>query len=148
MAAITTGNGVEQTKYAAGGIDNMVGKLWNNDIKFVYDTYSLPATDTAAAGMVISMGQIPKNAIVLGFMFTSTAQGAAVTADVEIGGTAATTSEVFTDMTSATTQIVGSTGVFPYTPLTADSTVTLITAAQAIDPESTITLCTIYVMDV
>lgn len=148
MAAITTGNGVEQTKFAAAGIANMVGKLWNNDVKFAYDKYTLPSTDTAAAGMVISMGRIPKSAIVLGFFWTATAQGAAVTADVEIGGVAATTSEVFTDMTSATTQIVGATGVFPFTPLTADSQVTVITAAQALNPGGTVTLCTIYVMDV
>ena len=147
MAAITTANATEQTKYAAGGIDNMVGKLWNNDVKFVYDDYTLPATDTAAAGFVISMGRIPKGAIVLGFQWTSTAQGAAMTADVTIGGVAATTAEVFTDMTSATTQFVGSTGVFPYTPLTAESQVTVTTAAQAFAPSATVTLTTLYVMD-
>lgn len=147
MAAITTANGTEQTKYAAGGISNMVAKLWNNDIKFAYDDYTLPSTDTAAAGFVISMGRLPKNAIVIGFQWTSTAQGAAVTADVAIGGVAATTAEAFTDMTAATTQFVGATGIFPYTPLTAESQVTVTTAAQAIAASSTVTLTTMYVMD-
>lgn len=147
MAAITTANGTEQTKYAAGGISNMVAKLWNNDIKFAYDDYTLPSTDTAAAGFVISMGRLPKNAIVIGFQWTSTAQGAAVTADVAIGGVAATTAGVFTDMTAATTQFVGATGIFPYTPLTADSQITVTTAAAAIAASSTVTLTTMYVMD-
>ena len=148
MAALTTANGVEQTKYAAGGIDNMVSKLWNNEVKFVYDKYTLPATDTAAAGFVISMGRVPKNAIVIGFQWTSTAMGAAMTADVAIGGVAVTTAEALTDMTAATTQFIGSTGVFPYTPLTADSTITVTTAAQAFNPGGTVTLTTLYVMDV
>jgi len=148
MAALTTANGVEQTKYAAGGIANMVAKLWNNDIKFAYDKYTLPATDTAAAGFVISMGRLPKHAIVLGFLWSATAMGAAMTADVEIGGVAATAAEAFTDMTSATQQFVLSTGIFPYTPLTADSAITVTTAAQAFAPEATVTLTTLYVMDV
>lgn len=148
MAAITTGNGVEQTKFAAGGIANMVTNLWHKELMFVYDEYAVPADDTAAAGMVISMGRLPINAIVLGFFWTATAQGAAVTADVEIGGVAATTSEAFTDMTSATTQYVGATGVFPYTPLTADSQITVITAAQPLGVSDKVTLMTMYVMDV
>ena len=147
MAAITTGNGTEQTKYAAAGIANMVGKLWNNDVKFAYDKYTLPSTDTAAAGFVISLGRIPKGAIVIGFQWTATAMGAAMTADIAIGGVAVTTAEVLTDMTAATTQFVGATGIFPYTPLTAESQVTVITAAQAFAPSATVTLTTMYVMD-
>jgi hypothetical protein len=147
MAAITTANGTEQTKYAAGGIDNMVGKLWHNPVHMAYDEYTLPATDTAAAGFVISMGRLPKHAIVIGFQWTATAMGAAMTADVAIGGVAATTAEAFTDMTAATTQFVGSTGVFPYTPLTAESQITVTTAAQAFAPSATVSLTTLYVMD-
>ena len=147
MAAITTGNGTEQTKYAAGGIDNMVGKLWNNDVKFAYDEYTLPSTDTAAAGFVISMGRIPKHAIVIGFQWTSTAHGAAITADVAIGGVAATTAEAFTTMNAATTQFVGATGIFPYTPLTAESQVTVTTKTAAFAPSATVSLTTLYVMD-
>lgn len=145
MAAITTANGTNQTKYAAGGLSNLVTKEWNRGVQMVYDTYTLPATDTAAAGFVISMGRVPKGAIVLGFLWTSTAHGAAVTADVAIGGVAATTAEAFTDMTAATTQFVGSTGVFPYTPLTADSTITVTTAAQDFAPGATVTLTTLYI---
>jgi len=147
MAAITTANGVEQTKFAAGGIANMVSKVWNNAPMVMYEKYTLPSTDTAAAGFAISMGRIPIHAIVLGFYWTSTAMGAAMTADVAIGGVAATTAEAFTNMTSATTQFVGSTGVFPYTPLTADSQVLVTTAAQAFAPSATVTLAVIYVMD-
>ena len=148
MAAITTANGTHQTRYAAGGIANMVGKVWNNDLRFVYEEYTLPATDTAAAAFVISMGRLPKSAIVLGFAWTSTAHGAAMTADVEIGGVAATTTEVFADMTLATTQLVGATGIFPYTPLTADSQITVITADEDFAPSATVTLATFYIMDV
>lgn len=148
MAAITTANGAEQTKFAAGGIANMVAHLWHSDLKFVRDEYTLPSTDTAAAGFVISMGRLPKNAIVLGFFWTATANTTTITADVEIGGVAATTAEAFTDMVSATTQFVGSTGVFPYTPLTADSQITVITAAATYAPGETVTLATMYVMDV
>ena len=146
MAAITTANGVEQTKYAAGGIDNMVGKVWNNPLEMMYEKYTLPADDTAAAGLVISMGRLPKHAIVIGFYWTSTAQGAAMTAQVAIGGVDATAA-AFTDMTSATAQTVSATGVFPYTPLTAESQVTVTTADQAFAASATVTLTILYVND-
>jgi hypothetical protein len=148
MAAITAVNGVSQTMYVAGGIDNLVGKLWNNPILSVYDEYTVDAADTGAAGLVLSMGRVPKNAIVIGFMYTTTAQGAAMTADAAIGGVAATEAEAFLDGTAATGNFASTVGVFPYTPLTADSTVTLITAAQDTVASSTITLTTLYVMDV
>lgn len=148
MAAITTANGIEQTKFAAGGIANMVGKLWHNNIKFAYDQYTMGAADTGAAGLVISMGRLPVNALVLGFFWTSTAQSAAMTAGVQIGGVAATGSADFTDMTSATTQYIGATGIFPYTPLTVDSQITVVTNDEDFVADATATLCTIYVMDV
>lgn len=148
MAAVTTVNGVEQTKFAAGGIANMVTNLWQNEPKFVYDKFTMDAADTGAAGLVLSMGRLPKHAIVLGFYWTSTAQGAAMTADVAIGGVAATTAEAFTDATAATTQFVGATGVFPFTPLTADSQITVTTAAEDFVASATVTLMTLYVMDV
>ena len=149
MAALTTANGTHQTRYAAGGIANMVGKVWNNDLRVMYEKYTLPSTDTAAAGLVISMGRLPISAIVLGFLWTATAMGSgSMTADVAIGGVAASTAEAFTDMDSATTQLVGATGVFPYTPLTAESQVTVTTATGAFTASATVTLAVIYVMDV
>ena len=148
MAAITTANGTHQTRYAAGGIANMVGKVWNNDLRVMYDKYTLPATDTAAEGFVISLGRLPKSAIVLGFLWTSTAHAGAITADVQIAGVAATTDEAFTTMNAATTQFVGATGIFPYTPLTVDSQVTVTTLTAAFAPSATVTLAVLYVMDV
>ncbi len=148
MAAITAVNGVEQTKFAAGGIANMVGKLWSNDLKFIYDEYTVDAADTGAAGLVLSMGRLPKNAIVLGFFYTTTAQGAAMTADAAVGGVAATAAEAFLDGTLTTGNYAAAVGVFPHTPLTVDSQITVTTAAEDTVASSTITLTTMYVMDV
>lgn len=138
--------GVGDTKYNTGGLDNLVTKRWGLEVHAVFDTYTPPAAVTPAAGSTINMGRLPKGAIVIGFLWTSTAQGAAVTADVAIGGVAATTDEAFTDMTAATTQFVGATGVFPYTPLTEDSAIVVTTAAQSMAAESTVTLTTLYVL--
>ena len=147
MAAITTANSVGYTKYAATGVSNLVTSRWGNNVRMAYDTYTLPATDTAAAGFVVSMGRVPKGAIVLGFIWSSTAHGAAVTADVQIATVAATTAEAFTDMTAATQQFIPATGIFPYTPLTVDSAVTVTTAAQSFTPAATVCLTTLYILD-
>lgn len=139
--------GVGNTQYNTGGLTNLVTKRWGTGVCAVYDTYTPPAGVTPAAGSTIYMGRLPKGATVIGFLWTSTAQGAAVTADVTIGSTAATTAEAFTDMTAATTQFVGATGVFPYTPLTADSAIIVTTAAQSMAAESTVTLTTLYIVE-
>lgn len=148
MAAITAVNGVEQTKFEAGGIANMVTNLWHKELLFVHDEYTVDSADTGAAGLVLSMGRLPKNAIVLGFFWTTTAQGAAMTADVEIAGVAATESEALLDGSNATGNYAAAVGVFPYTPLTVDSQITVITASQNTIADSTVTLTTMYVMAV
>ncbi len=143
-----TVKGEYHTQYAAGGATNLVTNVWNNCLRTVYDTYTVVAATAMAAGSTIAMGIIPKGAIVLGFIWTSTAASAAVTADITIGDVAATTSEALTDMTSATQQFVPATGVFPYTPLTADSAVSVITAAQTMPTGQIVTLTTLYLMDI
>lgn len=144
MAAITTANGTNHTKYAAGGVSNLVEDRWGGHLRLMYDTYTLPATDTAAAGFVISMGRLPKGALVLGFLWQATAMGAAMTADVQIATVTAMGAEALTDMTGATQQFVLATGIFPYTPLTVASTVTVTTAAQAFAPSATVCLTVLY----
>ncbi len=142
-----TVNGQYHTQYAAGGL-TLATNVWNRPVQMVYDTYTVVAATAMAAGSTITMGRVPKGAIVLGFLWTSTAASAAVTADVAIGGVAATTAEAFTDMTAATTQFVGATGVFPYTPLTEDSSIVVTTAAQTMPTGQIVTLTTLYIQDI
>ena len=109
------------------------------------DTITFAADADAAS--VTSMGLLPKGARVIGFYFASEAQGVAVTADIEVGGVAATTAEVLTDMTSATQQLVPCVEAVSKDELTVDSVVTIINAAQAFKATKRIILATLYLIE-
>lgn len=149
MGVDTTLKGVNYTSVAgvvagtlsAGSFIN-ASTQFGSKLRVMYDQYVADAD--YGAGSVVSMGLLPKGAIVLGFYFASEAQGVATTADIEIGGVAATGAEALTDMTSATAQIVPVLETFAGTPLTADSIVSIINAAQDFKDTKTITLAIIY----
>jgi hypothetical protein len=125
---------VEYAKVAAilagttGGVgtfpDASKRKLRGQTAMFVHEVTAYDA------GSEITFMLLPKGAIVLAFVVAAEAQGAAVTIDFEIGGVAACTSEAWTDMTSDMTLVIPSLQVFHRTPLTADSLLVGITAAQ------------------
>lgn len=147
MAALTTANGVQHTKYAAGGISNMVTKLWNQPLMTVHDSYTVP-TDTLAATAELNMGIVPKGARVLGFIFQADDNTAATTGTIEVGGTSATASGAITDLSAGPVKLfIPALDTFSQTALTADSVVSIQFAAQVVDAEVVITLTTLYVMD-
>lgn len=149
MAVVTTNKGVNYTSVAgvvagtlsAGSFIN-ASTMFGTKLRVQYDTYAFLAD--ADATSILSMGLLPKGARVLGFYWASEAQGVATTADIEIGGVAATAAEALTDMTSATQQFVPATEAMSNTPLTVDSVITVINAAQAFKLGKSVVLATLY----
>ena len=152
MAASTTLKGTNYTKVAgvvagtlSAGSFVDASKMLGTPIRAMYDEFtSATAYD---AGSVISMGLLPKNARVLGFLVSWEAQGAAVTMDLTIGGVAASTAEAVTDMTSAGSLLIPALETFQGTPLTADAIVALVTAAQSTGIDDSVSLTTIYLLE-
>ena len=153
MAASTTLKGTNYTKVAgvvagtlsAGSFVN-ASKNLGTPLRVMYDMF-VHETVAYDAGSIISMGLLPKGARVLGFMISAEATGAAMTADVTIGGVAATTAECLTDTTSDVAVFVPALPTFQLTPLTADSIVALVTAAQATGIGDEISLTVLYVLE-
>jgi len=148
MAASTTLKGTEYTKTAAivAGTEGGGGTFPDASKRKVRAMYDEFTSGTAYdAGSIISMGLLPKGCRVLGFLVSWEAQGAAVTMDLTIGGVAASTAEAVTDMTSAGSLFIPALETFQGTPLTADSIVALVTAAQSTGIDDSVSLTTLYV---
>ena len=144
MSALTAVSGVNYTKYAAGGVANLVSQQWMAPLEFVHDEYTVPTGDTVAVAGVISFGVVPKGARVLFHVITYTAAGAAATGTIKVG---TTTSASVTSMVAAGSQVIGSLIASSGTPTTANSVVTLTIAAQDLDAATNITLTTVYIQD-
>lgn len=140
MAALTTANGVNETKRAAiaartAGVGSFIdgANQWGTKLRVIFDTYAMDAADTAAAGFVLTVGQVPKGAIVLGFSVANEANSAATTADLQLVDaagniTAATAAEAWTSWNAANQQ---------YIPV-----LEAVTAAGGLDEAHTITVTT------
>ena len=111
-------------------------------LRGMYDYFeSTVAYDLASE---IGMGLLPKGARVIGFIVSNEAIGAAVTADFEIGGVAASASEAWTSMNGANQQFIPALATFQQVPLTADSVVTVVTAAATVAADKRISVTTLY----
>ena len=158
MAAITTANGVQMTKRAAlnantgtlsdlmDGADQVGTKL-----RVCYDNYEMDG-DTAAAGMVFTMGRVPKDARVLGFYVGNTANSAATTADLQLVDAAgnitqATTAEAWTSWNAAAHLFIPATRAVAAVKQDAEHTVTVTTAAQTVADGTDITVATFYLVE-
>ena len=152
MAASTTLKGANYTKVAgvvAGTLsaESFINamKEFGSRLRSQYDYFeSTVAYDLASE---IGMGLIPKGARVLGWIVSNEAVGAAVTADFEVGGVAASASEAWTSMNAANQQFIPALAVFQQTPLTADSVVTVVTAAATLAADKRISVTTLYQQD-
>jgi len=149
MAASTTLKGVEYTKTAAIVAGTASAESFpdasKRKLRGMYDMF-VHETVAYDAGSVISMGLLPKGCRVLGWTVAWEAQGAAVTADFTIGGVAASTAEAVTDMTSdGAIGFIPALVAFQQTPLTANSIVALVTAAQATGIGDQINITTWYI---
>ena len=158
MAAITTANGVQMTKRAAlnantgtlsdlmDGADQVGTKL-----RVCYDNYEMDG-DTAAAGMVFTMGRVPKDARVLGFYVGNTANSAATTADLQLVDAAgnitqATTAEAWTSWNAAAHLFIPATRAVAAVKQDAEHTVTVTTATQTVADGTDITVATFYLVE-
>lgn len=153
MAASTTLKGVNYTKVAAvvagtASAESFVNAMteFGTRLRCMYDMYvdEVTAWD---AGSVIGMGLLPKGCRVLGWFVAWEGTGANMTADFEIGGVTASTAEAITDTTSDGALYIPALVVFQQTPLTADSVLTLVTAANPTGIGDQINVTTLYLND-
>lgn len=151
MAGASTANSTEFAQYSAGGVANLVTKMWGQPLLTAVATHTVDSDlldDTA----VVSMCRLPKGARVVGFAFASTQLDGATTMTVRIGGTAATTTNSITALNHATARqfILPVVDTFLNTALTADSTVDLLLAGADVAAASVgdkFTLVMFYVME-
>ncbi len=153
MAASTTLKGANYTKVAgvvAGTLsaESFVNamKVFGARLKTQYDTF-VDADDGWDLASEIGMGLLPKGALVLGWIVANDAVGAAVTADFEIGGVAASASEAWTSMNGVNQLFIPALATFQDTPLTADSILTVVTAGATLAATKKIIVTTLYLSD-
>ncbi len=154
MADLSTASGVNYTKYAAivagtAGVGSFIdgANLWGTKLRVMYDTYTVPSGDTLHSDAVLSLGQLPKGAIPLGFYFSQDGGGEAAVATASIGGTAVTAASAFTNMTSATQQFVPCLSTASDSALTAAAVVALTFATQDVDAATVLVLTTFYILE-
>jgi hypothetical protein len=147
MAASTTLKGTEYTKTAAILAHTASAESFpdasKRKLRGMYDEF-VDADTAWDLASEIGMGYVPKGARVLGFIVSNDAVGAAVTADLEIGGVAATAAEAWTSMNGANQLFIPALATFQDTPLTTDSVVTVVTAAATLAATKKITVTTVY----
>jgi len=159
MAAITTASGANYTNVAAiiagtSGIGDFVdgANQWGTKLRVVFDTYALDGDTMAAAG-VITMGKVPKGAIVLGFYVSNEANSAATTADLQLVDsdgniTTATASEAWTSWNTANQQFIPCLeAIAAAGGLDEAHTVTVTTAAQTYADGVSIAVATLYIVE-
>jgi hypothetical protein len=152
---LTTANGVEYSKYVLGGMSNMVGKLWNLDVRMTFDTYTVPAAALAATAEV-NMGRVPKHARLLGFIWScdDTSTGA-TTGTIWLGGSSGTQASVTGAITATNAggaagtnqQFISALPAVSDTASTAESLISVVFATAIIEEAVQFSLTTLYVMD-
>jgi len=149
MAASTTLKGNFTTKIynilagTAGAADfPNASEFYGTKLRSMTDYFE--STTAYDAGSEIKMGYVPKGAHIVGFVVANEAVGAAVTADIKVGSTAATAAEAWTDMTSANQQFIPAVEAVRNAALTADSYVTVVTAAATLAANKRIRVTTLY----
>jgi hypothetical protein len=155
MAGLATANSAQYTKYAAGGLSNLVTRAWNVPIMAMVGEYTVTDSlldDTA----VVTMGRLPKGARIMGFTFASTQLDGATTMTVRVGDgttqTAITTTNSITDLSHATARqfILPAVATYMNTALTAESIVDVLLAGADVAAASEgdkFTLVVFYLME-
>ena len=159
MGAITEGNGVESTKRAAilagtAGVGSFIdgANLWGTKLRACYDTYEMPTGDTAAIGMVITIGVVPKGARVLGWYCSNEAHTAAVNGtfslvDAEDNITAASATGAWTSWNGVLQLFVPALEAVSNAALDAEHTVTITTAGAGMVELKSICVTTLYLAE-
>lgn len=159
MAAITTGNGVNATKRAAlnantTSLSDFIdgANQWGTKLRACYDTYEMPTGDTAAIGMVITVGVVPKGARVLGWYCSNEAHTAAVTGtfslvDAEANITAASATAAWSSWNGVNQLFVPAFEAVSNAALDAEHTVTITTAGAGMVELKSICVTTLYLAE-
>lgn len=160
MAALTDAKGVNATKRAAilaktSGVGDFVdgANEWGTKLRTCYDTYVLGSGDTAAAGMIITMGVVPKGARVLGWIVSNEAHTAAVQADfqlVDAAGNkteASTATSAWTNWNGVNQQFIPALEAVSKAGLDAEHTVTITTDNASMVVGKSICVTTLYLAE-
>ena len=155
MTDLSTAYGVNYTKYynvvtgkTAGPADLIDGaNQWGTKLRVMYDTYTVATGYTLHTDCTLSMGVIPKGAIILGWYFAQSGGGEACVATAELGTTAVSATSAFTDMTSATQQFVPALSSCSDGATTSAQVMNLGLATADIDAATVIVLATFYIIE-
>ncbi len=154
MADLSTAYGVSYTKYynivtaRTASLGSLVpGTEWGTTLRVMYDTYTVPAGDTLHTDCTLSMGYIPKGAIILGWYFAQDGGGEACVGTAELGTTAVSAASAFTDMTAATQQFVPALSTASDGATTAGAIMNLGLATADIDAATVIVMATFYIIE-
>ena len=154
MSDLSTASGVNYTKYAAivagtSGVSSFIDgtNQWGTKLRVMYDKYTVPTGDTLHSTSVLSMGMMPKGAIPIGFYFSQSGGGEAAVGTATIGGTAVTATSAFTDMTSATQQLVPCLSTASDSALTAASVVAMSIGTADVDAATVLTMAALYIVE-
>ncbi len=155
MTDLSTAYGVNYTKYynaATGGTtgpgDYIDGaNQWGTKLRVMYDMYTVPTGDTLHTDCTLSMGMIPKGAIILGWYFAQDAGGEAAVGTMELGTTAVSASSALTDMTNATQQFVPALSTASDGATTAAAVMNIGFATQDVDAGTILVLATLYILE-
>ena len=154
MTDLSTAYGVNYTKYydtttnRTGTLSTLIpGKEWGTKLRVMYDTYTVATGYTLHTDCTLSMGYIPKGAIILGWYFAQDGGGEACVGTAELGTTACSAASAFTDMTNATQQFVPALSTQSDGKTTAGAVMNLGLATADLDAATVIVMATFYIID-
>ena len=154
MTDLSTAYGVNYTKYynivtgKTAGVGNLIaGTQWNTKLRVMYDTYTVATGYTLHTDCTLSMGVIPKGAIILGWYFAQSAAGEACVGTMELDTTAVSATSALTDMTSATQQFVPALSTCSDRATTSAQVMNIGLATADIDAAVVVVLATFYIME-
>lgn len=155
MTDLSTAYGVNYTKYynaVTGGTtgpgDYIDGaNQWGTKLRVMYDTYTVATGYTLHTDCTLSMGVIPKGAIILGWYFAQSAAGEAAVGTMELGTTAVSAASALTDMTSATQQFIPALSTASDGATTSAQVMNIGFATADVDAATVLVLATFYILE-
>ena len=155
MTDLSTAYGVNYTKYY-DTVTNRTGTLstlidganqWGTKLRVMYDTYTVATGYTLHTDCTLSMGMIPKGAIILGWYFAQDGGGEACVGTMELGTTACSAASALTDMTAATQQFIPALSTQSDGATTAAAVMNIGLGTADLDAAPVLVLATFYIME-
>jgi hypothetical protein len=155
MTDLSTAYGVNYTKYynivtaGTGGLADFIdgANQWGTKLRVMYDTYTVATGYTLHTDCTLSMGIIPKGAIILGWYFAQSGGGEACVGTMELGTTAVSAASALTDMTNATQQFIPALSTCSDGATTSAQVMNIGLATADIDAATVIVLATFYILE-